>query len=338
MENVQGDERDLMIFSIGYAPDEQGRFAMRFGPLNQAGGERRLNVAITRARSRVIVVSSIKGEAIDLSRTNALGVKLLRAYLEYAEQGPAALGSEVREDSERDFESDFEREVGRALEAEGFLVKRQIGCGGYRLDLALASPSRPGRYVLGVECDGATYHRHATARDRDRLRQFVLEELGWKICRIWSTSWYRNPKREIEKVKTAFKAAADADLARERTASVRAEPPVPPTPKRPSESDAPRDDARRVPDPARKPVTSGASKAPPLNGNLAEVEEWIRSIEPETWMNVATWGRRSKNLEYGEQRLLNDVAVRVRTSASLTERITREAHQLFEKARLLGYR
>lgn len=340
LENVQGDERDLMIFSIGYAPPEQGTFKMNFGPLNRAGGERRLNVAVTRARSRVIVVSSIKGEAIDLSRTNALGVKLLRAYLEYAEQGPAALGAEVREDSERDFESDFEREVASALEREGFLVKHQVGCGGYRLDLALASPSRPGRYVLGVECDGATYHSHATARDRDRLRQFVLEELGWKIARIWSTSWYRDPKREIHKIHAAFKTATDADLARERASSLRAERPSQPPPKSPSQVDVARKpgDVRRDSEPPRKPTVPAASPAPPLNGNLAEVEEWVRSIEPEVWLNLATWGRRSKNLEYGEQRLLNDVAVRVRTSASLTERLTREAHQLFEKGRLLGYR
>jgi len=331
LENVQGDERDLMIFSIGYAPDETGRFAMRFGPLNQTGGERRLNVAITRARSRVIVVSSIKGEAIDLSRTNALGVKLLRAYLEYAEQGPAALGSEVREDSERDFESDFEREVASALEAEGLLVKRQVGCGGYRIDLALASPSRPGRYVLGVECDGATYHSHATARDRDRLRQFVLEELGWKISRIWSTSWYRDPKREIQKIHAAFRAATDADLARER--------PSQPPPTSPSESPAPPKygDAPWEQGPVRNPTAESVYRVPPLNGCLAEVERWVRSIEPEVWLNLAAWGRRSRNLEYGEQRLLNDVAVRVRTSASLTERISREAHLLFEKGRLLGY-
>lgn len=335
LENVQGDERDLMIFSIGYAPDEAGRFAMRFGPLNQAGGERRLNVAVTRARSRVVVVSSIKAESIDLSRTNALGVKLLRAYLEYAEQGPAALGTEVCEDSERDFDSNFEREVASALEREGFRVKRQVGCGGYRLDLALASPSRPGRYVLGVECDGATYHRHATARDRDRLRQFVLEQLGWKIVRVWSTSWYRDPNREIKKIRAAFNAATEADVARERASFIRTERKAEPGSKRAVQTRADRDgESRRA---TKEPAASDVNPAPPLNGNLDDVERWMRSLGPELWLDLATWGRRTKNLEYGEQRLLSDVAVRVRTSASLTERLAREAHQLFEKSRLLGY-
>lgn len=200
LENVQGDERDVIFLSIGYGPDENGRLAMRFGPLNRQGGERRLNVAITRARSNMTVISSIRASDIDLSRTPAVGPKLLRAYLDFAERGISALGAEITEVHQADFDSPFEKEVMNALIKEGLQVKKQVGCSGYKIDLALVDPSEPGRFILGVECDGATYHSAATARDRDRLRQEVLESLGWKIVRIWSTDWIKNPKGQIQRI------------------------------------------------------------------------------------------------------------------------------------------
>jgi very-short-patch-repair endonuclease len=174
-----------------------------------------LNVAITRAREALTIFTSIRADDIDLSRTQARGAKLLRAYLDFAERGIAALASAETEDSEHDFDSDFEVEVARSLTDKGLDVHRQIGCSGFRIDLALVHPDHPGRYVLGVECDGTTYHSSATARDRDRLRQDILESLGWKICRIWSTDWIRDPRRQIQKVLEAYQsalAASDSDL------------------------------------------------------------------------------------------------------------------------------
>jgi very-short-patch-repair endonuclease len=207
LENVQGDERDRIILSIGYGFDQTGKFAMRFGPLNNQGGERRLNVAVTRAKHQVTVVSSIHAHDIDLSRTSAVGVRLLRAYLEFAERGLAALGAEITEANSREADSEFEESVEAALIARGFHVHRQVGCSGYRIDLALTHPTQTGRYVLGVECDGASYHSSATARDRDRLRQSVLEQLGWKLIRVWSTDWIRDPQRQVARIEAAFDTA-----------------------------------------------------------------------------------------------------------------------------------
>jgi very-short-patch-repair endonuclease len=198
----------------------------KFGPLNHAGGERRLNVAVTRAKHELIVVSSIGSSDIDLSRTPAKGAALLRAYLDFAERGPTALEREVQEEPGEDHDSEFEAQVARALRSAGLDVRKQVGCGGFRIDLALVDPERPGRYVLGVECDGATYHSSATARDRDRLRQEILESLGWRICRIWSTDWVRDPRRQIAKVVEAY-THARANPPAEKTA-----PPPAPEPAR----------------------------------------------------------------------------------------------------------
>lgn len=212
LENVQGDERDVIFLSVGYGPDDTGKVAMRFGPLNMQGGERRLNVAVTRARERVIVISSLCAQDIDLSRTGAKGVKLFRAYLDYAERGKVALVGEVTEDSDHDFESPFEQEVYEELTRCGLMVHRQVGCSGFRIDLAVVDASAPGRYLLGIECDGATYHSSATARDRDRLRQEVLEGLGWQICRIWSTDWLRDRDFQVRRVKAALEKAKQMPL------------------------------------------------------------------------------------------------------------------------------
>ena len=204
LENVQGDERDVIFLSIGYGPDENGRVSMRFGPLNRKGGERRLNVAITRSRSEMTVISSMRSHDIDLSRTTAVGAKLLRAYIDFAERGVSALGSEVTQADEEECESPFEQEVAEALKQRGLEVRKQIGCSKYKIDLALVHPNYPGRFILGIECDGATYHNSATARDRDRLRQEVLESCGWRIVRIWSTDWVRDPASQINRVVAAF--------------------------------------------------------------------------------------------------------------------------------------
>jgi very-short-patch-repair endonuclease len=212
LENVQGDERDVIFLGIGYGPDEADsrRVAMRFGPLNRQGGERRLNVAVTRARHRMMVVSSLRAQNIDLSRTSAVGARLLRAYLDYAERGAEALRGAITGADDHGFDSPFEREVYDELSRRGLTMHRQVGCSGFRIDLSVVDPLMPGRYLLGVECDGSTYHSSATARDRDRLRQEVLEGLGWRICRIWSTDWLRDRESQVVRVLAALEAARRA--------------------------------------------------------------------------------------------------------------------------------
>ncbi len=209
LENVQGDERDVILFSICYGPDSLGRVALNFGPVNRDGGERRLNVAITRARREVLVFSTLRSEQIDLARTRARGVRDLKTFLEYAEKGTRALASAAaaRGDPSGDFESPFEEAVCRAIEGNGWEVHRQVGCAYYRIDLAVVHPEEPGRYLVGIECDGANYHSAKLARDRDKLREGVLRGLGWRIFRVWSTDWWLNPQREIEKIEAVLQDA-----------------------------------------------------------------------------------------------------------------------------------
>ena len=209
LENVQGDERDVILISIGYGRSADGNLTMNFGPLNQDGGERRLNVLITRARRRCEVFTNLTADDIDLSRTNtdeggpSPGVVALKRYLKYAQTGEL----DRKEPIGKDPDSPFEEEVADALRELGFQVDHQIGSAGYFIDLGVKDPERPGRYLLGIECDGATYHSAQSARDRDRLRQQVLEGLGWRIHRIWSTDWFKTPDRELRKVTEAIKAA-----------------------------------------------------------------------------------------------------------------------------------
>lgn len=202
LENVQGDERDVMLFSIGYGKDALGRMSMSFGPLNGEGGQRRLNVAITRARYHVKLIASIQPTDIDISRTESRGVKLLRNYMEFAQRkcDIRVLLSQTDANAEAEFGSPFEEEVYKALIDQGLTVHKQIGCADYKIDLAIVDSKNPGWYLLGIECDGATYHSAKTARDRDRLRQQVLEGLGWRIHRIWSRDWVENTKREVQKI------------------------------------------------------------------------------------------------------------------------------------------
>jgi very-short-patch-repair endonuclease len=212
LENVQGDERDVILLAIGYGKRPNGSISMNFGPLNKPGGERRLNVAVTRARHSMVVVSSMQSHDIDLSRTQTRGPILLKAFLDYAERGPVALTAAVESEG-ADFDSVFEKQVYDELTSRGLCLHQQIGCSGYRIDLAIVDPDKPGEYQLGIECDGATYHSSATARDRDRLRQRVLEDLGWKICRIWSTDWIRNPETQVRKVLKALNARSEPQQA-----------------------------------------------------------------------------------------------------------------------------
>lgn len=204
LETVQGDERDTIIFSIAYGFDTQGRLLHNFGPLNRIGGERRLNVAVTRSKNNIQVVSSMHYTDIDLKRTSAEGVKLLREYLDFAENGNSALNRTITVNTVDQYDSDFELEVCDFLRSKGFSVDTQVGCSGFRIDLGLKFPNSSD-YALAIECDGATYHSSKNARDRDRLRQEILERMGWKFYRIWSTDWFRN--KSIEQLRLLETAA-----------------------------------------------------------------------------------------------------------------------------------
>ena len=186
--------------------DAQGHLLHNFGPLNRVGGERRLNVAVTRAKCNVQLVSSMHYTDIDLKHTSAEGAKLLREYLDYAENGSIALERAVSGDQFEQFDSDFELEVCEYLRSKGFFVDTQVGSSGFRIDLALKLPDSSD-YVLAIECDGAAYHASKNARDRDRLRQEILERMGWKFYRIWSTDWFRN---KLEEQRRLLEVAADA--------------------------------------------------------------------------------------------------------------------------------
>ena len=212
IENVQGDERDVIYFSITYGPDAAGKVNMNFGPLNLEGGHRRLNVAVSRARQHVVIFSTLLPEQIDLSKVRAAGVRDLRNYLDFAIRGPRAL---VGQAAPTGLEPDslFEREVIAVLRNKGWVVHPQVGVSGYRIDLGIVDPRAPGRYLLGVECDGRTYHSAATARDRDRLRQYVLEGLGWELFRIWSTDWWLDPDEPIRKLEARLQHLLDAGAA-----------------------------------------------------------------------------------------------------------------------------
>lgn len=199
LESVQGDERDIMYFSITYGPDISGGISMNFGPMNRDGGERRLNVAITRARQELRVFSSLRAEQMDLARTQSSGVRDLKHFLEFAERGPRAL-AEANVGSVGDFESPFEQAVANALARKGWELHSQVGVSAFRIDLAVVDPDAKGRYLVGIECDGATYHRSATARDRDKLREHVLRGLGWQIVRVWSTDWWIDAEDTAEKL------------------------------------------------------------------------------------------------------------------------------------------
>ncbi|MHB8131780.1 MAG: DUF3320 domain-containing protein, partial [Mobilitalea sp.] len=199
--------RDTIIFSIGYAKDHNGVMYMNFGPLSRNGGHRRLNVAITRAKYNVKLVGSIHPTDIKVESTNSEGVKMLRQYIEFAINGVSVLQNELRFTNTVDVDSPFEEAIHDFLIKNGYGVTTQVGCSGYRIDMAVKHPTLSGIFVLGVECDGATYHSARTARERDRLRQTVLEDIGWTIYRIWSTDWIKDPKNEGSKLLEAVKMA-----------------------------------------------------------------------------------------------------------------------------------
>lgn len=203
LENIQGDERDKIFISIGYGRNESGRIAKEFGPVNREGGHRRLNVLITRAKLAMNVFCNFRADELELDSGAPIGVRALKNFLKYAETGEL----EVARETGKAVDSPFELEVLTALQDRNYQVEPQVGSAGYFIDLAIKDPEYPGRYVLAIECDGAAYHSSRSARDRDRLRQGVLEGLGWNFHRIWSTDWFRNPQQEITRAVAAIEEA-----------------------------------------------------------------------------------------------------------------------------------
>lgn len=198
LENVQGDERDVIFISMTYGPQEaKGRVLQRFGPINSETGWRRLNVLFTRSKKRMHIFSSMGSSDIVVDDTSKRGVCALRNFLAYCESG---ILHETQTITNRSPESDFEIAVMNALRDKGFECVPQVGVAGFFVDIAVLDPDNQGRYLMGVECDGATYHSAKSARDRDRLRQTILERLGWRIRRIWSTDWFRNPHAQLQPI------------------------------------------------------------------------------------------------------------------------------------------
>jgi very-short-patch-repair endonuclease/DNA polymerase III delta prime subunit len=206
LENVQGDERDSIFISIGYGRNESGRIAKEFGPVNRDGGERRLNVLISRAKMRMDVFCNFRADDLELDANATHGVRALKHFLKYAETGEL----DIPKETGRQADSPFELEVMLALKDRGYVVEAQVGTAGYFIDLAVKDPEHLGRYVLAIECDGASYHSSRSARDRDRLRQGVLESLGWRFHRIWSTDWFRDSANALEKAVESIESARSA--------------------------------------------------------------------------------------------------------------------------------
>ena len=371
LENVQGDERDIMIFSIGYGKDRHGELKMNFGPLNISGGERRLNVAVTRAREKVVIVSSIRAADFDLTRVQAPGVLALYHYLDYAERGPVALQLNFGR-RPGDYESPLEQDVAGAIRTLGYEVMPQVGCSGYRIDLGVIDPGKPGRFILGVECDGASYHSAHTARDRDRLRQQVLQDLGWRIHRIWSPDWVTRRTTEIRRLQEAIEAARSS--IQEHVA-----PKTPPDGTEgqakhntPNLSSSALGDARnphetniayeskevvkRLDAPGaspRIPVTGTASASksprvenPPNKGPAVGTQPpatsgpFARPLlnSPVLWDLLFDWAMREKRLGPSQERLAGWLRMALRQKTKITEKQRQYADEIFDKATRLGFK
>ena len=331
LETVQGDERDIIYMSVAYAPEaHRTELAMRFGPLNAEGGERRLNVAVTRARCAMYVFSSIRAEQMPQAKIKAQGVRDLKAYLAYAELGPEA-SAPVVSASQGGYESLFEQLVAERLRTRGWQVDCQVGVGAFRIDLGILDPDQPGRYLAGVECDGASYHSSATARDRDKVREAVLRGLGWALVRIWSTDWWQNPDAALERCDTALRALA-ADRRKEvaRRPSAGAKPvPTPgsaPTPPAPAASAGPTlvlaDLTRFV---GRLATNSNDFLSPGYDAVLSELVAHV--IEVEAPIAATSFAQKVARM-HGFQRTGARIAERLAQMAARTARLDEEADGL----------
>ena len=269
LESVQGDERDAIFFSICYGRDKDGNFAMNFGPLNRPGGERRLNVAVTRAKEQVVVFSSVVSTQIDTGRTQAMGAMHLRSFLEYAERGNLQ-GTSAATASAGTEGSLFEDEVAEFLRCHGYEVDRDVGCSGCRVAIAVRSKIDPAKYAIGVDCDGELYEATASARDRDKLRAMVLEGLGWRLVRAWSAAWW------FDREATQRKLLDDVD------AAVNGLPP-------------PSAGAHRF-----EPVAAPAA-GPAMAFQVQKPSEWEKVYEPGEFVDGYSKSPSNFNLQFGPQ-------------------------------------
>ncbi|MGJ7439999.1 AAA domain-containing protein [Aquipuribacter sp. MA13-6] len=261
LERVQGDERDSVVLSVGYGKGADGRMQYRFGPINNEGGERRLNVAVTRSKRRMTLITSFTQHDLDPAKLQSQGARLLGQFVAYMASGGSDLGSRTGVPARL---NPFEIDVRDRLEAAGIPLTAQYGVSGYRIDFAAAHPEQPGRMLLAIEADGAAYHSSATARDRDRLRQEHLERLGWTFHRIWSTDWFRDPAAETARAMSAYRAAVAAADNGARAAPVErpappAAPPIPSTTRGPA------------------PVTPGRPITGYSDAELVAMVRWVRA-------------------------------------------------------------
>jgi hypothetical protein len=208
LENVQGDERDVILFSVGYGPDKSGHVSMNFGPLNNAGGERRLNVAVSRARYEMIVFSTLRAEQIDLRRSSAKGVEGLKNFLEFAATGRLSLDGNMfatnRQSLAQDNEQALPQLIAEELKKKGYEVASLVGRSNFKIDIAICNPDNKNEYLLGILCDGKNYYETKTARDREIVQTGVLRGLHWKIMRVWSVDWFQNKQRVMKRITEAI--------------------------------------------------------------------------------------------------------------------------------------
>jgi hypothetical protein len=202
LENVQGDERDIILFSVGYGPDKEGKLSMNFGPLNKIGGERRLNVAVSRARYEMKVFSTLRPEQIDERRTQAEGVLGLKQFLRFAEHGTSMLPASAQSTEDHSL---IVKQIAEALRRKGYVVKTSIGSSSLRVDLAIIDPLQSDRYALGIICDGSSYIQLKTTRDREVVQPKVLQMLCWRLMHVWTVDWLQNPESVIEHISQEMK-------------------------------------------------------------------------------------------------------------------------------------
>ena len=298
LENVQGDERDIILISTVYGPNKDGKVLQNFGLMNREVGWRRLNVLVTRAKLSTRLFTSLRPDDVKVTPTSSRGVRAFKAYLTYAHGGAS-----YQDASGGEPDSDFELFVADALRGAGYEVVHQVGVEGFRIDLGVRHPDYPIGFIAGVECDGASFHRGLTVRDRDRIRQSVLEGMGWKIYRIWSTDWFADPSRELTRL-LAFldgqRAAFAADYAK------RPKPSSDPTPDPEPSQPAPRPET---------PVTAEPPLATP-SATVAHTEPTGRAMRP---LGEIAWYETVKGQSYevwlGE-RLAGEVEVLSRATAA----------------------
>ncbi len=324
LENVQGDERDCIMISTVYGPNQAGQVMQRFGPINQKTGHRRLNVLFTRAKYRVDLFTSLTSADVHEDEHVSYGVKTLKAYLEYAATGRLESGTVT----ERPPDSDFEIFVAEALKSKGYEVVPQVGVAGFYIDIAVKHASYPHGYLAGIECDGATYHSAKSARDRDALRQEILEGLGWKLYRIWSVDWFNNPKAELAKLIKFLKELLHGEQSLSSNNL-----PIPgikfPTPQDDSITSTAKESAPGQTEATFPDDREEKARKSPL---LADDVEWVVTRGAATFRRLRRWGLENGKLQESEQKLLYWTAHDLDRKKKPSPANARKVRRIFEKA------